>query len=227
MTKIAVEQFASDPTVAYSAYDSTKLVLGPQIYQNTSSNPNFVGPLVPAVARPAEASTGLTISFPIVIEYNKISYEEDVITCVSPAEIQVKVDGGFKFDALICISSIEHDGLNRYGDPLNPNGDLDSMKIFKGYLKRDGLLYLSCPVGIDSVVWNWHRIYGQKRLPLLFSGWSLVDSFGFSDSHLQRNVEKGWNEKLPTGLPVFSRYPSFEPLFVLKNDGLGLLENYE
>ena len=158
---------------------------------------------------------------PTVIEYNKISYEEDFITCISPAEMQVRVDSGFKFDALMCISSIEHDGLNRYGDPLNPNGDLASMKILKSYLKKDGLLYLSCPVGIDSVVWNWHRIYGEKRLPLLFSGWTLVDSFGFSDSHLQRNMQKGWKEKLPNGFPMFPNYPCFEPLFVLKNDELG------
>ena len=28
-----------------------------------------------------------------------------------------------KFDAISSYSSIEHDGLGRYGDPINPNGD--------------------------------------------------------------------------------------------------------
>lgn len=163
---------------------------------------------------------GMVISHggkPIVIEYNKIFYEQDAISCVSPDEIQKIIQSGFRFDALICISSIEHDGLGRYGDPLNPNKDLESMKTMKNYLKRDGLLYLSCPVGIDSVVSNWHRIYGQKRLPLLLSEWEVIDTFGFKEEHLLRDVGRGWNEVLPNGSRQFPHYPSFEPVFVLKN----------
>jgi hypothetical protein len=81
----------------------------------------------------------------------------------------------------VSISSIEHDGLGRYGDPINPNGDLRAMREFKEMLKPGGLLLLAVPVGQDAVVWNAHRIFGRKRLPLLMDGWELIDSFGFSE----------------------------------------------
>ncbi|CAI7911867.1 unnamed protein product [Closterium sp. NIES-54] len=32
------------------------------------------------------------------------------------------------WDAAVSFSSLEHDGLGRYGDPINPNGDLERMK---------------------------------------------------------------------------------------------------
>jgi hypothetical protein len=31
-----------------------------------------------------------------------------------------------KYDVIISYSSLEHDGLGRYGDPINPNGDIDA-----------------------------------------------------------------------------------------------------
>eukprot|EP01006_Ploeotia_vitrea_P038970 TRINITY_DN662_c0_g1_i1.p1 TRINITY_DN662_c0_g1~~TRINITY_DN662_c0_g1_i1.p1 ORF type:complete len:285 (+),score=10.20 TRINITY_DN662_c0_g1_i1:25-879(+) len=56
-----------------------------------------------------------------------------------------------QFDIAISISSFEHDGLGRYGDPLRPNGDIDAMKKMKCLVKPDGYLFLSVPVGTDKV----------------------------------------------------------------------------
>ena len=41
-------------------------------------------------------------------------------------------------------------------------------------------MILSVPVGKDEIMWNAGRVYGEKRLPLLLQGWTLVDSFGLS-----------------------------------------------
>jgi len=156
---------------------------------------------------------------PTVIEYNKIEYAYDSIDCLTPTEIEKKLANGYKFDALLCISSIEHDGLTRYGDPLNPNGDLVAMHKLKSYLKPEGNLFLTCPVGIDSVIWNYHRIYGRARLDLLLSGWNIIDTFGFSDSNLDRDVGSGWKQQNEEGALQFPNYPSYEPLFVLQSNG--------
>lgn len=82
-----------------------------------------------------------------------------------------------QFDAAFSISSFEHDGLGRYGDPLRPNGDLDMMKKMTCILKPGGLLFLSVPIANDKIVWNMHRLYGQIRLPLLLQHWTLLDVF--------------------------------------------------
>jgi hypothetical protein len=68
---------------------------------------------------------------------------------------------GETFDAVISISSVEHDGLGRYGDPLNPRADLDSMHtLLTRHMNPGGLLFLAVPVGRDRVVFNLHRVYG-------------------------------------------------------------------
>jgi SAM-dependent methyltransferase len=74
----------------------------------------------------------------------------------------------------LSISSFEHDGLGRYGDPVDANGDLKAMERMRRVLKPNGYLILAVPVGVDTIKWNAHRKYGRVRLPVLLRLWSLV-----------------------------------------------------
>lgn len=60
-------------------------------------------------------------------------------------------------DSLSCLHAIEHFGLGRYGDPLNPEGVSLGLKSMAKLLAPGGRLYLSCPVGPDVVYFNAHR----------------------------------------------------------------------
>lgn len=73
-------------------------------------------------------------------------------------------------DFIVSFSSIEHSGLGRYGDPIDPLGDIREMEKIKCLLKPGGKLFLGFPIGRDEVVFNLHRVYGRLRLPLLFEG---------------------------------------------------------
>lgn len=112
---------------------------------------------------------------PYTIEYNKITTDDPRLQLTTVKEFK---KAPRKFDLIISISSFEHDGLGRYGDPLNPNGDLRAMKECYSMLNDDGYLILSVPVGKDCIAWNAHRIYGPLRLPLLLRGWKIVDVAG-------------------------------------------------
>ena len=79
------------------------------------------------------------------------------------------------YDCIVTYSSIEHSGLGRYGDPLDPKGDIKTMKVIRDNLKSDGLLIWGAPVGHDALVWNVHRIYGKIRLPLLFKDFEEIE----------------------------------------------------
>jgi len=109
-----------------------------------------------------------------VVDYNKPVCEHDKITVMTHEEL---AKSGIKTDVAISFSSFEHDGLGRYGDPLNPNGDLKAMQVAREYLRDDGFLFLGVPQGKDCLVWNAHRIYGEKRLPLLLKGWKVEAVF--------------------------------------------------
>lgn len=119
--------------------------------------------------------------YPTTIEYNRIISEDSRCKVMTVDEYEMNPR---KFDAIVSISSIEHDGLGRYGDPINPWGDLETMKKILEMLNEDGMLFLSIPVGQDAVYWNAHRVYGMIRLPLIFSGWKWIDSSGFDEMDL-------------------------------------------
>ncbi len=133
------------------------------------------------------------------IEYNRI-----VCDCpdVKTLTVEEYSRSPRTFDAAFSISSFEHDGLGRYGDPLNPEGDLQAMRRMKSTVKPGGLLYLAVPVGKDKVVWNAHRIYGRRRLPLLLAGWKVVDRVGYGIVRVLRDTGKDG---------------SYQPVWVLRN----------
>jgi hypothetical protein len=106
-----------------------------------------------------------------------------------------------KIDAAVSISTFEHDGLGRYGDPLHPDADLDAMHRVLSLLRPGGLLFLTVPIGPDVVVFNLHRRYGTIRLPLLLHGWEVVDQIGWDERKLHEKAS--WRQ-------------SFEPVFVLR-----------
>jgi hypothetical protein len=89
-----------------------------------------------------------------------------------------------KFDAVVCFSSIQHSGLGRYGDPLDPDGDYKVMDAIYRVLHKDGILIWGAPVGKDTLVWNAHRIYGPLRLEQVFKRFKELDWFGLSKEHL-------------------------------------------
>ena len=138
---------------------------------------------------------------PVTIDYNKIESNDNRLTLLTVDECKNKAA---KFDAVFSISTFEHDGLGRYGDPIDPDGDLRAMRYVRDNLLNDkGLLYLSVPVGLDRIFWNAHRIYGVYRWPKLIEGFEIVYSCGLNRERLETD----------TGKEVF------QPVVVLKKSG--------
>lgn len=81
-----------------------------------------------------------------------------------------------KFDLVINCSSVEHVGLvGRYSvSEARPDGDLKAMRRLQELMKPGAIQLLTIPLGRDAVFQPWHRVYGEKRLPLLLQGYRLV-----------------------------------------------------
>ena len=68
-------------------------------------------------------------------------------------------------DSISCLHSIEHIGLGRYGDPIDPDGHLKAFLILNKLLKPEGLLYISFPIAQHSqVIFNKHRIFEPSEI---------------------------------------------------------------
>lgn len=63
-------------------------------------------------------------------------------------------------ESLSALCSVEHFGLGRYGDTVEPNAWEKALKAFQRVLKPNGKLYISVPVGKkNKICFNAHRVY--------------------------------------------------------------------
>jgi SAM-dependent methyltransferase len=80
--------------------------------------------------------------------------------------------------SLSCLHVIEHIGLGRYGDPIDPEGHIKAAQELSRVLKPGGKLYLGTPVGKETVYFDAHRIFFVETILELFSELQL-ESFDF------------------------------------------------
>ena len=111
------------------------------------------------------------------VEYMPTTSSHSQIVPLTPGHFAKQwLEGDLRtVDFVFTFSSIEHDGLGRYGDPLDATGDLKDVEMLSCVIKPGGLLYLGVPVGPDAVVFNVHRIYGFVRLPMLTANFKVLN----------------------------------------------------
>lgn len=80
-----------------------------------------------------------------------------------------------EFDLIVTYSSVEHSGLGRYGDALNPWGDILTVARAWCVAKPNAKLIIGVPVGGKDVIqFNAHRIYGPVLYPYLVTNWKFI-----------------------------------------------------
>lgn len=81
--------------------------------------------------------------------------------------------------SLSCIHVIEHIGLGRYGDPLDPAGDEVAISELKRVVAPGGSLFFVVPLGAQSrIEFNAHRVYSLDLIKKYFSqGWDMKEFY--------------------------------------------------
>jgi hypothetical protein len=68
-------------------------------------------------------------------------------------------------DSISCLHAIEHFGLGRYGDKIDPDGHKKGFNNIIKMLKKKGKLYISFPIGKKNEVhFNAHRVFHPKDI---------------------------------------------------------------
>jgi hypothetical protein len=68
------------------------------------------------------------------------------------------------YDSVSCLHALEHFGLGRYGDPIDVNGHEKGLRNISDLLNKDGVLYLSVPIGKERVEFNANRVFDPKNI---------------------------------------------------------------
>ncbi len=110
--------------------------------------------------------------------------------------------------SLSCMHVIEHIGLGRYGDPIDPCGAALAAGELSRVLALHGRLYLTAPVGRERVCFNAHRVFSPVDLPSMFQGLS-VRSFSWVDDtgkfHVEANPADAVDSEYACGFYEFEK----------------------
>jgi hypothetical protein len=101
-------------------------------------------------------------------------------------------DGRGYCDSLSCLHAIEHFGLGRYGDPVNPLGYRQGIENLSKFLELGGSLYLSTPVGQERVEFNANWVFNPRTIV------DVANSVGLNLYELTVLDQQGGHETLST-----------------------------
>lgn len=90
--------------------------------------------------------------------------------------------------SLSCMHVVEHIGLGRYGDPIDPKGDLKSIAELKRVLAHNGSLIFVVPVGKPRIQFNAHRIYSYEQILECFSDLELKEFSMIPDNFRETGI---------------------------------------
>lgn len=107
-----------------------------------------------------------------------VTFRQCDITATLPAELVASCD------SLSCLHALEHFGLGRYGDPIDPDGHRVALANLARVVRPGGWFYLSVPIGPQRIEFNAHRVFALAHLLELVAPWfelralSVVDDRG-------------------------------------------------
>lgn len=136
-------------------------------------------PWVEALALAAGAARVTTL------EYGRITSDHPKLDSYTPDRFAADFRAGSlpQFDVAVSFSSLEHSGLGRYGDALNPYGDIVASLRIWCTVKPGGHLVVAVPSAPESgIFYNAHRIDGGSRWIMLLTNW-LTTRYTEADGH--------------------------------------------
>lgn len=91
-------------------------------------------------------------------------------------------------ESLSALCSLEHFGLGRYGDPIDPEACFKCFESIQKKLKKGGHLYISVTIGYERVEFNAHRIFYPQTIIDSFKELELIE-FSTIDTNIEKNVD--------------------------------------
>ncbi|EFO83098.1 hypothetical protein CRE_12971 [Caenorhabditis remanei] len=113
----------------------------------------------------------------LTVEYNDLDIQEEFknrMSSILPIELVKHWQAYARKSIPKCNIPVQ---IRKYGDPIDPIGDIREVLKIKCMLKQGGLLFIDFPLGTDAIYYNAHRTYGPIRLAMLFSGFEILGTF--------------------------------------------------
>jgi SAM-dependent methyltransferase len=148
-----------DSGVAKGAYFHQDMFVAKQIYINTPKKHVDIGSRIDgfiahvAVFRPVE-----------IFDIRSLDSKVENISFIQADLMSADFSYINYCDSISSLHALEHFGLGRYGDQLDPIGHLKGFENITKMLKQGGTFYFSVPMGVQRIEFNAHRIFNLHYL---------------------------------------------------------------
>lgn len=92
-------------------------------------------------------------------------------------------------ESMSALCSLEHFGLGRYGDSVDPEACFKCFDNIQRKLKKGGRLYISLPIGKERVEFNAHRVFYASTVVDCFSSLRLEEFSCTAEGKIEYNVD--------------------------------------
>jgi len=139
----------------------------------------------------------------VFVDYRPLKANLPGLTCIAGDILDLPFpDESVK--SLSCLHVIEHIGLGRYGDPIDPRGSIKAAIELQRIVSADGNLFISLPIGRERVCFNAHRVHAPATVLNLFSQMTLVEfSYVNDEGEFFENADMESANNLEYGCGMF------------------------
>lgn len=108
-------------------------------------------------------------------------------TCADATNLDGFEDNSIESLSALC--SLEHFGLGRYGDEIDPDACYKCFKAIGRKVKEGGNVYLSVPVGKEHLEFNAHRIFYASTIVDAFPEFRLEEYSCTYNGYIEYNID--------------------------------------
>lgn len=113
---------------------------------------------------------------------------EHLHTIVGDATNLCQIEDG-SVGSMSALCSLEHFGLGRYGDPIDPEACFKCFRNIQRKMKQGGHLYISLPIGKERVEFNAHRVFYASTVVECFDELQLQEFSCTSQGKIEYKVD--------------------------------------
>lgn len=113
---------------------------------------------------------------------------ENLFTIVDDATMLNNIEDD-SLDSLSALCSLEHFGLGRYGDSIDPEACFKCFAQIQRKIKPKGKIYISVPIGRERVEFNAHRVFYASTIIEAFHELELLEYSCVAEGVIEYNVD--------------------------------------
>jgi hypothetical protein len=150
----------------------------------------------------------LTVMPVTVVDVRELKHSIDGLTFIRSDATHLHGIADRSIPSVSSLHAVEHFGLGRYGDPIDPEACFAAMRALSRVLAIKGRLYFGVPIGRERLEFNAHRIFSPATVLQNFAGLTLVGFSAVDDKgafHANADPEGFRHAEFSCGLFEFTR----------------------